>query len=325
MPDEILSQEEIDALLSAMDQGDVDLKDDGGYPADIVPCDMTALHPPPADRFDAMDEVYDAFQTLCRQSLESRLRLPVDVQLSSKNIVPYADFIKPHPRPTGFIPFSMSPLTGTALLVLEADLFFVILDIMAGGSGRPLGAVHDFTKIERGILHRVSSELLKRLEQAWQAVYAVSIAIRKTETNPDFLRFASAGDRMVAAGFEVVLADAPRRLHLCFPVLMLDPVKNELSSNHLQAKSLKTAFAGRMRALLNDTAVTLTAELGQSRQRVRDILRLKKDDVIILDRSPHDPVTVSVEGVPKFFGTAGVTKGNRAVNIDEIIRQAGKH
>jgi flagellar motor switch protein FliM len=319
MPNEILSQEEIDALLNAMDKGEVDLQSDDSAVPETESYDITSQNVNLRDEFDALVEVYEKFTQRVKGTLEARLQTSVTIKLVSKNIVSFGEFIAPHTRPSGFGIFSMAPLLGSGLIVFEPRLFFILIDCLAGGTGRLPKQIRNFTPIEIGIMQRLFSDILADLEKAWQVVHAVKISLVKQETNPDFLYVADDADLMLVNQYDIKVNASSSNMHICFPYLMLDGIKHELSSSYLQSKNMERIYTDQLRQLLSMTSVTVIAELGKSLQTVRDIMQLRKDDVIPLDKGPQDQVTVSVESVPKFKGMAGIAKGNRAVHIFEVL------
>ena len=320
MSNEILSQEEIDALLGAMDKGEVDLETDSTAAVETEAYDITSQEVHMRDDFDALAEVYEKFTRRAKATLEARLQTGVAIQLASKSIVKYGDFIGAHTHPTGFGIFSMAPLIGKGLMVFEPQLFFILMDCLAGGSGKPPKKIRDFTPIESGIMRRLFGDILTDLEKAWQGVYTVKIQLTKDETNPEFLHVADPSDLMLVNQYEIKVNSSSSQMHICFPYLMLDAIRHELSSSYMQSKNTEQVYTEKLKQMLRLTPVTITAELGKSLHTVRDILHLKQDDVITLDKGPQDHVTVRVESVPKFHGMAGIAKGNRAVHIFDMTQ-----
>lgn len=318
MSNEILSQEEIDALLGAMDKGELDLETNSKTVFETEDYDITSREVHLKDDFDALAEVYEKFTRRVKGTLEARLQTKVVIQLMSKSIVKYGDFIGTHTHPTGFGIFSMEPLIGKGLMVFEPRLFFILMDCLAGGTGTPPKKIRDFTPIESGILRRLFGDILADLEKAWQVVYTVKISLTKDETNPEFLHVADPSDLMLINQYDIKVNSSSSKMHICFPYLMLDAIRHELSSRYMQSKNTEQVYTEKLKQIIRMTPVTVIAELGKSLHTVRDILYLKKDDIITLDKGPQDHVTVSVESIPKFEGMAGITKGNRAVHIFDM-------
>jgi flagellar motor switch protein FliM len=322
MPDQILTQEEIDALLSAMDRGDVDLKQTPAE-TEASPYNLTSQSTMLRDQFSALEEVYDKFAALLQGSLSSRLQRAIAVEFASTEMVKYQQCLSAFTSPTSFIIFTMEPLIGSALLVIEPGLVFSIIDCMFGGAGKPLSRVREFTQLEQRILHKLALEILGQLQKAWQIVQPVQISIRKTESKPEYVHLVSPHDTMVAIVFAVKGKEFSGNLHFCMSALMLEPIKEKLSSKYQREKDIENTWSPQLQRLLQDTPVTLVAELGRTRQTIGTILNLQTDDVILLPTGPDDSIVVSVELVPKYRAYPGVIKGNRAVEISALLTPNG--
>jgi len=320
MSNAILSQEEIDALLNSMDKGEVDLEKDTPPAVETQSYDITSPNMTQREEFDALKEVNEKFIRRLKNTFEGLLQTSIKIELASNTIVQFDHIMQAHPYPSGFGIFSMEPLAGKALIIFEPRLFFILIDYMAGGTGRPPSKVHDFTAIETGIMRRLFTSILADLEKAWQVVQATHMNLEKVESNPSFLHIADNADRVLVKQYDLHINTHSAAMHLCFPYHMLGAIRHELSSRYLQSKNMKQTHTEKLRQQLQLTTVTVTAELGKSLQTARNILQLKKDDIITLDQGPQDLVSVSVESVPKFQAIAGVTKGNRAVHISEVIQ-----
>jgi len=323
MSEQILSQEEIDALLSAMDSGEVDVKEDikPEVKAEARSYDLTSQSLMLRDQFDALDEVYDKFVNLLNVGLTGSLQRAIEVKQVSKEIVKFGEFLHAFSNPTGFSIFTMEPLIGSALLAVEPNLCFALIDSMFGGTGRPLAKVREFTQIEQRMLSKFYQEVLKELQRAWQVAYSIKVVQKKTETKPEFVNLVSPGDLVLIFVFSVSGEAFSGNIHICTPFLMLEPVKDKLSSRYLREKDRAHAFKGQLSLLLRDTQVNLVAELGRTITSIGRVLELERDDVLKINTGPQDPVVIKVEGTPKYLGMPGAVKGNRAVQISALINK----
>lgn len=320
MPEQILSQEEIDALLSAMDSGEVDLTEEKPpAKAEVKLYDLTAKDVMIRDQFDALNEVYDKFISLMNTELSSSLQRSIDVKIVSKEVVKFHDFIQAFSNPTGFSIFAMEPLLGSALLAIEPNLVFSLIDCMFGGYGKPLEKVREFTMIEKRMVKRFSMDVLRDLETAWKVAYKIKIALRKSETKPEFVNLVNPSDLLIIVVFSISSDEFSGNLHLATPFLMLEPIKDKLSSAYLREKEMANSFGKQLRILLKGTDLSLVAELGKTSCSIRDILNLDVEDVIDLPTGPQDPVVLNVENIPKYLGMPGIVKGNRAVQVTSIV------
>ncbi len=320
MADQILSQEEIDALLSAMDSGEIDVADEKQeVSVEIRAYDLTAQNIMQRGQFDALEEVYDKFVNLFQGSLSSLFQRNISVKAISRESVKFGEFIKAFSNPTGFIIFGMEPLIGSALLAFEPNLVFSLIDCMFGGDGKPMEKIREFTMIERRMLQRMAMAVLKDLETAWEAAYRIRLSLRKIETKPEFVYLVNPSDQLIIVVFAISTESFSGNIHLCLPYLMLEPIKDQLSSSYLREKDRASSFGAEIRSLLGRTEVNLVAELGRTVYSVQDILNFEVDDILRLNTGPQNNVVVNIERVPKYLGMPGVVKGSKAVQITEVI------
>ena len=323
MADKILSQEEIDALLNAMDSGEVEIEEepDDHSKSEARPYDLTSQSLMLRDQFDALDEVYDKFVNLLNVRLAGTLQHPIDVKMMSKEIVKFGEFMQAFSNPTGFSIYSMEPLIGNAMLAVEPNLGFALIDCMFGGGGKPLAKVREFTQIEKRMLQRFYGEVITELQRSWEVAYPIKIIQKKTETKPEFVNLVNPGDSVLVFVFAINGEEFSGNIHICTPFLMLEPIKDKLSSRYLREKDRAHVFRNQLTVLLKDTKVKMVAELGKTTRTIGQILNLEANDVVQLKMGPQDPVILNVEGVPKFRGMPGVMKGNRAVQVTSLIAE----
>ena len=323
MTDQILSQEEIDALLSSMDKGEIDLEEEEKTgESEVATYDLTTQSIMLRDQFFALDEVFDKFTTSLHKSLSSSLQRRIEVELVSMEMARFREILKAFSNPTSFHIFSMDPLIGSALLAIEPTLAFSLVDCMFGGDGKPLDQIREFTLIEQRMMKRFSVEVLENLEKAWEFVLTLKLVLKKTETNPEFLHLFAPNDLLIVVVFSINGDVFSGNIHLCISYLMLEPIKENLSSGYSRGAEMEHTWGSQLQELLKETRVKLSAELGSTTTTsVRDLLNLRAGDVVKLNTGPQTPINVLVEDIPKFKGFPGVVKGNRAVQISEFISQ----
>lgn len=323
MSDQILTQEEIDALLSAMDRGDVQIEEEAGDKSEAASYNLTSHNIMLRDQFSALEQVYDKFATLLNTALSNTLQCAIEIEFVSSELVKYEECISAFSSPSSFVIFTIEPLIGSALLAMEPGLVFSLIDCMFGGKGRPIGKIRDFTLIEQRMIRKISAEILANLETAWQIVQPTKIALKKIETKPEYVHLVSLNDLMVVIIFSIKGKEFSGNFHFCMSYLMLEPIKEKLSSKYLREKDIANTWNKQIRRLLRDTPVTLTAELGRTNQSIRKLLSLQVNDVLQLDTGPEDLITLAIDNVPKYRGYPGVIKGNRAVEIVEMLDSNG--
>ena len=323
MSDQILSQEEIDALLSAMDKGEVDLEEEVKQEAEVLDYNLTSQNIMLRDQFHALEEVYDKLARLLGTSFSALLQRSIEVDFVSTEMVKYTECISAFSNPTSFTIFTMDPLIGSAMLAIEPRLVYSLIDCMFGGDGKPTERMREFTMIEQRMMQKFGLEVLVNLQNAWKIVDPITVSLKKTEIKPDFVHLASPNDLIVVIVFGVKGQQFSGNLHICIPYLMLEPIKDKLSTKYLREKDMEHNWSEQLQKLLQDTPVTLTAELGIATRSVRDLLDLQIDDILQLNTGPEDLVTLTVDHIPKFLGFPGIIKGNRAVEIAALHQNNG--
>jgi flagellar motor switch protein FliM len=217
----------------------------------------------------------------------------------------------------------MEPLIGSALLAIEPGLVFSLIDCMFGGQGKPLTRMRDFTQLEQRMIHKLALEMLGQFQKAWQIILPVRISVKKIESKPEYVHLVSPNDLMVVIVFAVKGKEFSGNVHVCLSYLMLEPIKEKLSSKYQREKDIENTWSQQLQRLLRDTPVNLIAELGRTRQTIGEILNLQRDDVLLLPTGPEDSIVISVDHVPKYLAYPGVIKGSRAVEISELLVSNG--
>jgi len=324
MAEQILSQEEIDSLLGAMDKGEINLDFDKSNEPEIESYDITSQSIKLRDQFQALEEIYDKFATLLRSSLTSTLQKNIGVEFVSTEMVKFEEFMSAFSYPTDFTTFGMDPLIGSGLFAIEPALVFPLIDCMFGGDGKPLEQIREeFTMIELRMMKKFAVEVLQCLEKAWEFIYPLKLSFKKTETKPDFVHLVAPSDLVIIVVFSLHGQEFSGNLHLCISYLMLEPIKDKLSSRYLREKDRESTWYTEIKDLLNQAKITVSGELGRSILNIQEILNLQRDDIISLNTGPQDPVTVKIEDIAKYYGFPGVYKGNSSTQITEIISPHG--
>jgi flagellar motor switch protein FliM len=324
MGQQILSQEEVDALLTSVASGEVELESPEGVEtkdamADLPVYDLTAQNIMMREQFDVLDEVHDRFSNALRNYM-STLGVSVEIELASTEMVKFGEFIEGLSGQTSFHTFRMEPLVGSALLAIEGNLVFFLIDRMFGGTGTGgIKLERDFTLLEQRVMRKFAGDVLKDLEKAWELVLPMNISIGKSEIKQQFVRLVSPSDLVIIVMTAVSLDEFSANMLLCVPYLLLEPIRKKLSYKNLRDAELGNTWTEQLKVLLNETEVTLAAELGRTSHTIRNLLDLNRGDVIMLNTGPQDLVPVMVEKIPKFLGNAGVVAGNRAVQINSLV------
>jgi flagellar motor switch protein FliM len=321
----ILSQEEVDALLRGISGGEIDTDVmDFHESSEIMLYDLTSQDRIIRGRMPTLEMTNEKFARMFRTTLSSMLRKVTSVSAISADMVKFGEFLKMLPVPTSMHLFRMEPLRGNALIVFESKIIFMLVDIIFGGSGRSSYKIEgrEFTAIENNIIKKVVLSFLNDIEKAWQVLMDLKVSYQRSEINPQFVQLVPATDVVVVSNFEIEVEYSSGIISLCIPYSTLEPLRDRLQagyqSEHLEADK---TWINRFKSELFASKVDVMANLGNAQVNAGEIVNLKKGDVIPLDQYITDPVNIFVEGVLKFRGRPVIHKGNQAVQVSHIMSQ----
>jgi flagellar motor switch protein FliM len=321
----VLSQEEIDALLGGLSEGQIDTSaklEASADGVDCIPFDFTDQ-----DRFlrgnlPTLETIHDRFSRLLRLSFSTSLRRPVEIQITNQTICTFGDFSRSMEKPSSLHVLKLDPLKGSGLLVLPGRLILTLVDLMFGGDGKPIqiSPERDFTLIEQRLIRKVTGEICRCYNESWNSVYPLNLQIIGNETNVQFINIAQSNDPVHVVDCDVVIEHSRSSMSLCIPFVSLEPIKDILKGVFVKEKG----GAGRqegidmLRRSLLGSHIEVRALLGGATITGRDLLSMKPGDIVQLDEDFEHPVELLVEGSRKFWGVVGAYKSGRALQITAI-------
>lgn len=325
---QILSQDEVDALLQGVTGGGIDTQGmgdeeeeasgDGG----IVPYDLTSQERIIRGRMPTLEIIHQRFSRTFRSAISAMLRRVVDVALVSTDMIKFGEFLKTLPVPTSLHIYKMEPLRGFALVVLETKLVFALVDVLFGGTARTQVKVEgrDFTPIETYIIKRIVLKLLEDLHTAWRPVHELNIEYSRSEVNPQFAGIVPPSDLVVVVTFEMEIEDQQGNLSFCIPYSMIEPIRAKLHAG-FQSDRLEVdhVWLNRLQERIMGAEVSLHSLLGKTMINAGDLMRLRVGDIIPLDTEEDEEIDILVEGIPKFKGRPGAIKGQTALEVTSLV------
>ncbi len=324
---QILSQNEVDALLRGISEGEVEATQQGAAlqasePAGVVAYDLTSHKKIVRERMPSLEITNEKFGRLFRTTLSSMLRRVVGVSSGRIDMIKYEEFLRSLPFPTSMHIFKMEPLKGNMVFIVESQFIFTLVDLLFGGTGREIFKLEgrDFTSIENNIVKRVVLSALADLEEAWRTIIDVKISYKRAEANPQFAQIVGPADVVMVIPFDLEMEFASGRVTVCIPYSTLEPIKDKLQGGY-QSDKLESdrEWTQRMKEELSLAELGLSVELGATELPGRDILNLRIGDVILFDRHCNDDLDIFVEGQLKFKGQPGVFKGNQSVLVAQVV------
>ena len=321
---QVLSQNEVDALLSAVSDNRVDEGDAGGdeMKSGVVQYDLANQDRIIRGRMPTLDIIHDRFIRLFRVTLSNSLRKMANLSVNSTGPLKFSEFMNSLPLPSCLNILRLDPLRGAAVMVIESKLLYALVDSFFGGNDVPYTKIEgkDFTQIEIKIARRVVLSAIDDYEKAWEPVYPLKVGYSRTEINPQFVAVVPPSDVVIATTFDVELEKVSGTIKVVIPYATLEPIKSKLSVG-FQSEQLEVDFIwiNRIKEQIMGTSANVLVKLGEADIALRDLLELSPGDIIQLNSDATMPLDIQVEGIPKFKGIPGLLKGNRALKIVESL------
>lgn len=322
---QVLSQTEVDALLSAVSDNRIDADDAGGddqLKSGVVQYDLANQDRIIRGRMPTLDIIHDRFIRLFRVTLSNSLRKMANLSVNSTGPLKFSEFMNSLPLPSCLNILRLDPLRGAAVMVIESKLLYALVDSFFGGNDVPYTKIEgkDFTQIEIKIARRVVLGAIDDYEKAWEPVYPLKVGYSRTEINPQFVAVVPPSDVVIATTFDVELEKVSGTIKVVIPYATLEPIKSKLSVG-FQSEQLEVDFIwiNRIKEQIMGTNANLLVKLGEADIALRDLMELSPGDIIQLDTDATMPLDILIEGIPKFKGIPGLLKGNRALKIVESL------
>ncbi|GGY70190.1 MULTISPECIES: flagellar motor switch protein FliM [Telluria group] len=319
MADNFLSQEEVDALLKGVN-GD---QDDVAAPEEVAGVrtyNLATQERIVRGRMPTLEIINERFARLLRVGLFNFLRRSAEVSVGSVRVSKYSEFIRNLVVPTNLNLVHMKPLRGTALMVFDPGLVFLLVDNLFGGDGRFHTRVEgrDFTATEQRIILRILDIVFEAYTKSWEPVFPVEFEYIRSEMNTQFANIATPNEVVVASTFTVELGSVSGQIHFCMPYSMIEPIRDALTSS-LQGEALEVdkRWIRLMTQQIQIAEVELVARLGTAKVSFDEILNMRVGDVIPLNIP--ETIEATVDGVPVLDCTYGVLNGQYALKVERLL------
>ena len=323
---DLLSQEEIDALLHGVSGGDVETNTDEGLDdGETRSYDFTVEDRIVRGRLPTLEMINERFARYFRISLFNLLRRNAEISVGSVQMLKFSEYMHSLFVPTSLNLVKVHPLRGTGLFVLDPKLVFILVDNFFGGDGRFHTKIEgrEFTPTELRIVQIVLAELFKNLHEAWQPVIDTEFEYINSEVNPQFANIVSPTEVVVVTKFTIELDGGGGDLHITMPYSMLEPIRELLDAGVQSDRSeIDQRWITALREEVKSAEVDLSCLLTETEISLNEILNMKEGDIIPIDI----PETVLLRSgdIPVLRGTFGEAHGNKAVKITGSIARPEK-
>jgi len=330
MADEVLSANEVEMLLSAMEDSgtappppapadEPETPRKRGKDKKDMPYDFKRPERVGKEQMRALQSLHEGFARNYGAALSALLRTIVEVKLASADQMTYSEFVFSLENPTCFNVLRAEPLEGNLVLDMNPSIVYPIIDrLLGGGKEAAPPARRPMTEIELRLMSRTTDLFLEELKGAWEHVLSLRTEVEKVESNPQLAQIVPPNEVIVLISFEVSLADVRGMFNLCIPYNAIEKVSSELANNSWVSYSPLSNDQKTVESIgnqLEGSSVELVVTLAETRLRTADMIGLRVGDIITTDKDVRTPLDISVQGVPKMTAQAGTFKGHKAIQV----------
>ncbi len=317
---DLLSQDEIDALLHGVDDGEIDTEDDADYTGVRV-YDLTSQDRIVRGRMPTLEMVNERFARYTRISLFNLLRRTADVASGGIQILKFGEYIHTLYVPTSLNLVKIRPLRGTSLFILDAKLVFKLVDNFFGGDGRHAKIEgREFTPTEIRIVQMVLEQVFQDMKEAWNAVMKVDFEYINSEVNPAMANIVSPSEVVVVSTFHIELDGGGGDMHVAIPYSMIEPIREVLDAGvQSDVDDVDERWINALQQDIMEARVPINATVVERKISLREVAKLKPGDVIPVEMP--ESVTLKANGVPVFRAKLGSSNEHLALKIIERVKQ----
>jgi flagellar motor switch protein FliM len=320
---EVLSQDEIDALLTAISTGDsysdIDVAKSAPEQRKVKIYDFKRPDKFSKDQIRTLQMMYENFARTTTTSLSAQLRTLVHVHVASVDQLTYEEFIRSIPSPTTLAVINMDPLKGSSVLEIDPQITFTIIDRLFGGSGESAKITRELTDIETSVMEHIIVRILANLREAWANVIDLRPRLGDIETNPQFAQIVPPNDMVVLVTIDTKVGPVEGMMNFCIPYITIEPIISKLSAQYWYSSIRKGATSENLNIIkdrLDTVDVVVRAELGIVEVTTSDMVNLKPGDTIMLPGAKvNSNMVLKIGDRAKFSCRPGIVGGHMAVQI----------
>ena len=325
MINDLLSQDEIDALLHGVDSGSVDTAEPAPPPGEARSYDFASQDRIIRGRMPTLEMVNERFARLWRIGLFNLIRRSSELSVRGIELIKFGDYLHSLYVPTNLNLIRFKPLRGTGLIVFEPTLVFAVVDNFFGGDGRYPTRIEgrEFTATEMRVIQLMLKQAFADLTEAWAPVMNVEFEYINSEINPHFANIVTPREYVVVCRFHVELEGGGGDIHITLPYSMLEPIRDVLDAGIQSDRNDRDESWGiTLREQLNTAEVELSSVIARRRMSLRELTKLKVGDILPIDMLREVPVCV--EGLPVFTGEFGIANDRNAIKITAAQPPGGR-
>ncbi|OCS87683.1 flagellar motor switch protein FliM [Caryophanon tenue] len=330
MAGDVLSQSEIDALLSAISTGEMTAEDakKDEETRKVKSYDFKRALRFSKDQIRSLTRIHENFARLLTTFFSAQLRNYVQITVVSVDQIPFEEFVRSIPNMTLINVFEVPPLDGNILMEIHPNIAYSMMDRLMGGTGGSYSNVDNLTEIETKIMTNLFERSFDNLREAWENVAEIDPILVELEVNPQFLQMISPNETVIVISLNTIIGDTSGMINICIPHVVLEPIVPNLSVRYWMQSNTKQMSDEQIRTLegrVKQASLPVVTELGATDISVQDFLTMQIGDVLQLNQKIEDPLTIKVGTLPKFTGQAGKVGKKMAVQILDPLKGADEH
>lgn len=320
---DVLSQDEIDSLLRALNEGDVDpegMKE--SQEKQVKEYDFARPSKFSKEHLRTLEIIFEHYGRLLSTNLPVYLRKSVQVEVMNSEAVTYSEFSNALSNPVLLGVVDMNPLGGTIILEIASKIGYAIVDRMLGGEGVPLDKSREFSEIELLIIERIMTVCVELLSDPWHNVVEIHPRLERIETNSQFAQIISPNEMIAIVTINIKIGDVEGLINVCLPFITLEPVMDKLNTKFWYSNIKKTddvEYTEAIQSLISRAPVPVKACLGKSTVSIQDFTNLQVGDIIRLDSKVDKELDVYVGNIRKFTALPGAFGNQYAVRVTSVI------
>ncbi|AQW86339.1 flagellar motor switch protein [Campylobacter pinnipediorum subsp. caledonicus] len=324
---DILSQEEIDALLEVVD-GDTEPHDIESHSSDnseqkqIIIYDFKRPNRVSKEQLRAIKGIHDKLARNLASQISSVMRSIVEIRLHSVDQMTYGEFLMSLPSPTSFNVFSIKPLDGNCILEINPSIAFPMIDRLLGGNGESFETNRELTEIEINLLDAILRMIMQRLKESWSMITDMYPNVEAKESSPNVVQIVSQNEIVIMVVMEIIVGNSSGMINICYPVIYLEPILSRLANRDIMLgeTSAKKSRNKELKTLIGRAEILYEAILGKTVISVNEFLDLKEGDILRLDRGADDKAIVAIDKKEVFLAEVGLYRFRKSIKIEQLIR-----
>lgn len=322
---DVLSQSEIDNLLSALSSGELDVEEiKDNNEKQVKDYDFARPSKFSKEHLRTLEIIFEHYGRLLTTNLPVYLRKSVQVEVMNSEAVTYSEFSNALSNPVLLGIVNFAPLHGNIIIEMASNLGYAIVDRMLGGRGDALEKTRDFSEIELLIIERILVVCVNLLVEPWENVVEIHPHLERIETNSQYAQIISPSEMIAIITMNIKIGSVEGLMNICLPYITVEDVIDKLNTRYWYANIQshdETDYADAIESIINKAQVPIKAVLGKSNISVMDFATLQPGDIIKLDREVEDELDVYVGDIHKFTALPGSTGDKYAVRVTSVLRE----